>query len=1265
MSDTSVSLMRASPPAVAALPREVLTWLQALGLGNAVKNPKRDLANGYVIAQICAHYWSQVPLHSFATGVSTASKQSNWYVLRKVMRKHEVDVSPAMVTGMVNGSDDCAVVFLKQLYTIFTGKTMEETPVPLSEPLTVVPAKDVPALVPSTANSAAVARARQAVENGAAVNGLAAASISSSRYTAMKAWDRGVGSRAASTSETCYIPNFSINASTSVRAAAAAPTTLPPIVPPPPTQTRLSAAAVTSGKPALNISVRPAGQVSTVVPAPLPGSAANTATTTTGTAADMPCGKEGEVWQHPPGTSLAAAWLCAKVRDAVPAEALEAFGTSSSSSSCAINSFTQLHSTLAWLSAADGAVVVETDVEYSREGKETGIHEDQAVLRQRAWQSLLSHVHEMADVITHCAFHGLDVVVDTLFALVARTVLCDDAGRDVPSGAFFVRYALQLCTALLAHLSESDVHLAVRCFQTYFIASDSFAEAVLNMKWCVAKDYARLVGTVLPPNRGAAAAVLESLWCSLEDVVRDAAVAAEMEDEADGRCQRGSSLSPSTQSAVSVLTLLRAFVETLMPFHSGTAVSLICTTLSRSPSPTGIAAAAAAVAGPSFSDGSRTSSVPTARPPSQRVRSAHAAAAAATTPAAMTEEDVFDLSVFRMAHQRCTAVLRQLHMSPASLKPADVVLAETAVALAIDLLRVELKTPTAAELVTDEAFFDVFHALFGADSERGDDDGAAPPSSSSWVMQCPTLAVLRARWLRWCLQRQWQLGWLGHSRPVSTAVAAAAAGDESTAGPAKEGKWNSDELRAVRYGLRVVCAELFAAGATAAAAATDSGADTQVKRCQTAKVLVACAMAETLPYLPAQFEAVDPADTTDDDVARDSITGGEEGAPRTAKRLSMHGDDGGDDSNNNNNSSSSHQRLLVQGGRVYAEAVAEACLHAFMREATSVQIQVLLTAAPRASGASKTNERQPQHPPQQQSEAGAKAAEDGEEAVTLLHPYVGPLAPYGPLVLRSDALLLVKAMLCVLDCMGAAAAGPAAAVAERDVAAVARHLGARAAVVAREGQVEERLALRIAWVHALLVEGRQRAALASAPSTAMTAPAYSSAGAAAEVGPPPLLASPVTEETSSRRSHAAYCNEATVLQWHNVILECWDTLMLVLQAATLRLRQRGGAAAVAATGPVDPALLREALGEKLLTCAQQAQEVVCCLEHELASVLPGQFSLAAASSAEMNGSASGHADSVTLNSALLSGPIASFVVGMTAEALQAAVGWMWTVVGGT
>jgi hypothetical protein len=64
--------------------REVLKWLQSMDLGVPIKHPRRDFANGYLIAVIFSRYYpGELRPWSLYTGNSESLKLNNWEVLVK------------------------------------------------------------------------------------------------------------------------------------------------------------------------------------------------------------------------------------------------------------------------------------------------------------------------------------------------------------------------------------------------------------------------------------------------------------------------------------------------------------------------------------------------------------------------------------------------------------------------------------------------------------------------------------------------------------------------------------------------------------------------------------------------------------------------------------------------------------------------------------------------------------------------------------------------------------------------------------------------------------------------------------------------------------------------------------------------------------------------------------------------------------------------------------------------------------------------------
>lgn len=68
----------------AFLPREVIKWLDTLDLAYAIRNVRRDLSNGFVLAEIFSRYFPTVfDIYTFANEQKRESKTLNWQKIDK------------------------------------------------------------------------------------------------------------------------------------------------------------------------------------------------------------------------------------------------------------------------------------------------------------------------------------------------------------------------------------------------------------------------------------------------------------------------------------------------------------------------------------------------------------------------------------------------------------------------------------------------------------------------------------------------------------------------------------------------------------------------------------------------------------------------------------------------------------------------------------------------------------------------------------------------------------------------------------------------------------------------------------------------------------------------------------------------------------------------------------------------------------------------------------------------------------------------------
>lgn len=113
----------------AAMKRDVLKWLQSLDLSHRVSNVKRDLQNGFLVAEICSRYYgSAVQMHAFDNGVGSAAKADNWGQLVKFCKPRGVPIDAASAAAASDGVPDAAISLLERLYEFFTNRKLQELP---------------------------------------------------------------------------------------------------------------------------------------------------------------------------------------------------------------------------------------------------------------------------------------------------------------------------------------------------------------------------------------------------------------------------------------------------------------------------------------------------------------------------------------------------------------------------------------------------------------------------------------------------------------------------------------------------------------------------------------------------------------------------------------------------------------------------------------------------------------------------------------------------------------------------------------------------------------------------------------------------------------------------------------------------------------------------------------------------------------------------------------------------------------------------------
>lgn len=101
------------------LSRELVKWTLSLDLSYSIKFPRRDLSNGFLVAEILSRYFPEdVSMHSFVNGSSSLNKTANWALLSKIMRKIGIRCPQSDVSSIIASEGDAAIELLRRLFDI-------------------------------------------------------------------------------------------------------------------------------------------------------------------------------------------------------------------------------------------------------------------------------------------------------------------------------------------------------------------------------------------------------------------------------------------------------------------------------------------------------------------------------------------------------------------------------------------------------------------------------------------------------------------------------------------------------------------------------------------------------------------------------------------------------------------------------------------------------------------------------------------------------------------------------------------------------------------------------------------------------------------------------------------------------------------------------------------------------------------------------------------------------------------------------------------
>ncbi|XP_031722838.1 spermatogenesis-associated protein 4 [Anarrhichthys ocellatus] len=145
----------AQSPKKTGLPREVVKWLQSLDLSFYPKNVRRDLSNGYLVAEILSRYYPQDFLvHSCDKGTSLSAKQRNWSQIEKSLQKQNLHLMKEIIDGSIHCKPGAAELLVQEVYTNLTNRSIRDVQGPESDFTDQEYQELLPTLARSTASKA-------------------------------------------------------------------------------------------------------------------------------------------------------------------------------------------------------------------------------------------------------------------------------------------------------------------------------------------------------------------------------------------------------------------------------------------------------------------------------------------------------------------------------------------------------------------------------------------------------------------------------------------------------------------------------------------------------------------------------------------------------------------------------------------------------------------------------------------------------------------------------------------------------------------------------------------------------------------------------------------------------------------------------------------------------------------------------------------------------------------------------------------------------
>jgi hypothetical protein len=112
-----------------SLPRDIVKWLQGLDLSKSVVNPKRDLSNGFLVAEILQRYFpTEIELHTYENGTRLSCKNDNWEQIYAFGKKKGIPIQKADFDPVIHCVPGAAMAMLFKLFQLMTKRNLTIPP---------------------------------------------------------------------------------------------------------------------------------------------------------------------------------------------------------------------------------------------------------------------------------------------------------------------------------------------------------------------------------------------------------------------------------------------------------------------------------------------------------------------------------------------------------------------------------------------------------------------------------------------------------------------------------------------------------------------------------------------------------------------------------------------------------------------------------------------------------------------------------------------------------------------------------------------------------------------------------------------------------------------------------------------------------------------------------------------------------------------------------------------------------------------------------